>query len=100
GEPGRVALAAGYSRAGMTVDRALRLAACAVALAGAALRLTGFGQHGFWNDEAWVAVSTRGEGLGQFLLALGVTPIAWAALLRPLALLPGPPEVMLRLLPL
>jgi hypothetical protein len=84
----------------MTVDRALRLAACAVALAGAALRLTGFGQHGFWNDEAWVAVSTRVEGLGQFLLALGVTPIAWAALLRPLALLPGPPEVMLRLLPL
>jgi hypothetical protein len=84
----------------MTVERAIRLVACAVALAGAALRLSGFGRYGFWNDEAWVAVSSRVEGLGQFLLALGVTPIVWAALLRPLALLPGPPEVTLRLLPL
>jgi hypothetical protein len=76
------------------------LAAWGAGLAGVALRLHGFGAHALWNDEAWVALSTRVEGWQQFWLALSVTPIGWAAGLRLLAWLPGPPEVMLRLLPL
>ncbi len=78
----------------------MRLLAGAVALAGAALRLAEFGRLGFWNDEAWVAIATRVASLEQFLLALSVTPIAWAALLLPLAAVPVPPEIGLRLLPL
>src|SRR5262249_57989874 len=62
---------------------------------GAALRVWGFGQYGFWNDEAWVAISTRVEGARQTLLALCVTPLVWGLLLRPLALA-GPPEGFLR----
>jgi len=84
----------------MTASGALRLVAAALALAGAGLRLWDFGAGGFWNDEAWVALASRVEGLEQFLLAVSVTPIGWAALLRPLALVPGPPEIVLRLLPL
>jgi hypothetical protein len=64
------------------------------------LRLAEFGSHAFWNDEAWVALTTRVRGLDQFWLSLGVTPPLWAASLQPLALLPAPPEVSLRLLPL
>jgi hypothetical protein len=71
-----------------------------VVLAGLAARLAGFGRQGFWNDEAWVALSTRVEGLAQFWLSLSVTPPLWAAGLRALALLPGPPDVALRMLPL
>jgi hypothetical protein len=84
----------------MTALRAVRLLACAVAVAGIALRLDGFGRHAFWNDEAWVAIATRVEGVRQFLLALSVTPIGWGVALRLLAFAPGPPEVTLRLLPL
>jgi hypothetical protein len=78
----------------------LRVAACGVGLVGVALRIASLGRPGFWNDEAWVAISTRVSGMGQFLLSLSVTPVLWAALLRPLAWLPAPPEVSLRLLPL
>src|SRR5262245_12541171 len=84
----------------MTAARALQLAACVAAVGGAAFRLAGFGRYGVWNDEAWVAIATRVEGLQQFRLALGVTPMAWSALLLPLASVPAPPEVTLRLLPL
>jgi len=70
-----------------------------LALAGLVLRLQDFGRYGFWNDEAWVALSTR-VGWSQFWLALGPTPVGWAALLQVFALLPGRPEVTLRLLPL
>jgi hypothetical protein len=84
----------------MTAARALQPAAWAAALVGAAFRLAGFGRHGFWNDEAWVAIASRVEGVQQFLLALGVTPITWGAMLLPLAGAPAPPEVALRLLPL
>jgi hypothetical protein len=76
------------------------LLAIAIVAAGLAVRLDEFGRYPFWNDEAWVALSTRVEGLGQFLLSLAITPPLWAASLRPLALLPGPPETTLRLLPL
>jgi len=84
----------------MTARRALGLVAALLALAGAGLRVWRFGEGGFWNDEAWVAIASRVEGLEQFLVALSVTPIGWAGLLRPLALVPGPPEIVLRLLPL
>ena len=67
----------------MSATVALRLTACAIALAGIALRLEDVGRYGFWNDEAWVAIATRVEGLQQFLLALSVTPIGWGALLEP-----------------
>jgi len=73
--------------------------ALAIGLVGVVLRLWGFGAYGFWNDEAWVAISTRVTGVGQTLLALSVTPLGWGLLLRPLALA-GPPEVSLRSLAL
>ena len=73
--------------------------AVAIGVIGVALRLWGFGAYGFWNDEAWVAISTRVTGVGQTLLALSVTPLGWGFLLRPLALA-GPPEVLLRSLAL
>jgi hypothetical protein len=78
----------------------IRRFACVVSLVGIALRLDGFGRHDFWNDEAWVALATRVEGVQQFLLALSVTPVGWGVALRLLALAPGPPEVTLRLLAL
>jgi hypothetical protein len=71
-----------------------------VALAGLALRLQDFGRYGFWNDEAWVALVTRVATPEQFWLALSITPIGWAALLKLVSAFPGPPEVTLRLLPL
>lgn len=70
----------------------------ALALAGFGLRLSDFGRYGFWNDEAWVALCTRVQGLEQFWLSLSVTPVLWAATLR--ALPDAQPEITLRLLPL
>jgi hypothetical protein len=67
---------------------------------GVALRVWEVGRPGFWTDEAWVAISTRVSGAVHFLVSLSVTPILWAALLRPLACLPLAPEISLRLLPL
>src|SRR5262245_55620836 len=84
----------------MTAAGASRVLACALGLVGLVLRLHDFGQLGFWNDEAWVAIATRTTDPRQFLLALGVTPIGWAAIMWLLSFLPGPPEVTLRLLPL
>jgi hypothetical protein len=81
-------------------DAALRAAACVVGLVGVALRVFSLGRPGFWADEAWVAISTRVSGVEQFLVSLSHSPILWVALLRPLALLPLPPEIALRLLPL
>jgi hypothetical protein len=75
------------------------LAATAVALGGLVVRLASFGRYGFWNDEAWVALTTRVDSIADFWLAVGPTPLGWAALLRPLAPW-NPPEVWLRLLPL
>ena len=72
----------------------------ALAVAALAYRVQDLGRYGFWNDEAWVALSTRVAGFAQFRLSLGPTPILWAAALRPLAHLPIAPEVALRLLPL
>ena len=77
----------------------VRLAAVAVAVAGIAFRLQSFGRYGFWNDEAWVAITTRVASPADFWLAAGTTPLGWAALLRPLGSL-SPPEVWLRLVPL
>src|SRR5262249_39197258 len=81
-------------------DAALRAAACVVGLVGVALRVFSLGRPGFWADEAWVAISTRVSGVEQFLVSLSHGPFRWVALLRPPALLPLPPEVALRLLPL
>ncbi|HEV7734867.1 MAG TPA: glycosyltransferase family 39 protein [Candidatus Binatia bacterium] len=69
-----------------------------VALVGVGYRWHDLSRWGFWNDEAWVAISTRVEGLSQFLLSMATTPVLWGALLRPLALLPHA-ELSLRLLP-
>jgi hypothetical protein len=76
----------------------LHAAAVGIGIAGVAVRLRGFGRYGFWNDEAWVALTTR-VGIGDLWLAAGQTPLGWVALLR-LAALGDPPEVWLRLLPL
>lgn len=71
-----------------------------VGLVGLWLRLQDFGRYGFWNDEAWVALSTRVAGPGQFWLALGPTPVGWASILQLFSWLPVSPEMALRLLPL
>jgi hypothetical protein len=63
------------------------------------LRLENFGRFGFWNDEAWVALSTRVDGAAQFWLSLSVTPILWAVVLRLWAIVGAAPEYWLRLLP-
>jgi hypothetical protein len=34
----------------------------ALAIVGVVVRLRDFGRYGFWNDEPWVALSTRVEG--------------------------------------
>jgi hypothetical protein len=68
-------------------------------LAALVYRLRDFGRYGFWNDEAWVALATRVEGLAQFWLSLSTTPLLWAVALEPLSWLPAPPELTLRLLP-
>src|SRR5947207_756405 len=72
----------------------------AIALAALAYRVQDLGRYGFWNDEAWVALSTRVAGFTQFWLSLSTTPILWAAALGPLARIGIAPEVALRLLPL
>jgi hypothetical protein len=69
------------------------------ALVGLGYRLHDFGRYGFWNDEAWVALSTRIDDAAQLRLAVACSPALWTLLLRPLAVLPDP-EVSLRLLPL
>lgn len=74
--------------------------AWAVGLVGLYVRLHDLGRWGFWNDEAWVALSTRVEGFSQFWLSLSVTPIAWAGVLRGMARVFSAPEFTLRLLPL
>lgn len=80
-------------------ERLAVVAAMAAAVVGLAYRLHEFGRYGFWNDEAWVALSTRIHDPGQLRLAVACSPALWTVLLRPLALLPHP-EVALRLLPL
>ena len=72
----------------------------AIALAALACRAEDLGRYGFWNDEAWVALSTRVAGFTQFWLSLSTTPILWAAALGPLARIGVAAEVALRLLPL
>ncbi len=72
----------------------------ALGVAALAVRVVDLGRYGFWNDEAWVALSTRVVGANQFWLSLSTTPPLWAATLRTLALAPGPPETLLRLFPL
>jgi hypothetical protein len=83
----------------VAVRRAIVTTAGLFALSGVLLRLWEFGEYGFWNDEAWVALTTRVAGYRQFLVALSSTPLAWALLLQPLAVLPHP-EVALRVLAL
>jgi hypothetical protein len=77
------------------------LIAAMVLIAGVAieLRLEEFGRFGFWTDEAWVALSTR-VSASQYWLAVSITPVLWAVLLKAISVLPGPPELVLRLLPL
>ena len=79
---------------------ALSVLGVLVGAAGLVLRLTNLAHFAFWNDEAWVAISSRVHGVEQFLMSLSVTPILWAALLRVFDLLPFASETSLRLLPL
>ncbi len=86
------------TRVSTRAERVAAVGAGVAAVVGAGYRWHDLSRWGFWNDEAWVAISTRVEGFSQFLLSMATTPIAWGALLRPLALLPHP-ELSLRLLP-
>jgi hypothetical protein len=75
-----------------------RTAAGLLALLGIVYRAVQLGVWGFWNDEAWVAVSTRVEGPSQYLLAIATTPPLWTLQLLPLSWAPHP-ELSLRLVP-
>lgn len=61
--------------------RFVLLVAGALALVGIGLRAWNLGTYGFWNDEAWVALCTRVQGLRAFWLAIAPTPVLWAVTL-------------------
>ena len=67
----------------MSHDRRVALVVAAgLGLLGIGLRLSDLGTYGFWNDEAWVALCTRVQGLPQFWLSLSVTPVLWGVTLE------------------
>lgn len=77
-----------------------RALAWVLAIAGLCFRLQDLGRYSFWNDEAWVALCTRVQGIEQFWLAVSITPILWAISLKVLSLGVAAPEFSFRLLPL
>ena len=70
--------------------------AAVLGLAGVALRASELGTWGLSNDEAWVALATRVTGWEQFRLAIAMTPIGWAGLVKLAALVFGGSEAALR----
>jgi len=76
---------------------AWRALAVAVAAAGLALRWSELGTYGLSNDEAWVGLATRVDGFAQARLAIAMTPVGWAALVKLASL--GSSELALRLVP-
>jgi len=78
---------------------AWRTTVAAIALAGVALRCSELGTWGLSNDEAWVGLATRVEGMRQTWLAISMTPAAWAALVKGAAMAFGRSELALRLVP-
>jgi len=70
-----------------------------LALAGVWLRAHELGTWSLSNDEAWVALCTRVEGVRQFWLAIASTPLAWALLLKIDALAVEATETTLRAVP-
>jgi hypothetical protein len=63
-----------------------------------AARLSELGAWAFSNDEAWVALSTRVDGVGQWWLAISTTPVAWAGLVKLVSLVSSH-EAALRAIP-
>lgn len=63
------------------------------------MRLGELGTFGFSNDEAWVALCTRVHGFRQFWLAIAMTPVGWAALVKGVSLV-HLSEAALRAVPL
>ena len=78
---------------------AWRVLALALALGGVAFRWSELGTWGLSNDEAWVGLATRVEGLEQFWLAIAMTPVGWAALVKLASVAPGDGELALRTVP-
>jgi hypothetical protein len=64
-----------------------------------AYRFSELGTWGLSNDEAWVALATRVEGLPQFWLAIAMTPVGWAALLKGVTVVFGGSELAVRAVP-
>jgi hypothetical protein len=75
-------------------------AAALLLLAGLVLRAQELGTWALSNDEAWVALSTRVEGIDQFWLAIAMTPVGWAGLLKLVQVSIGSTEAVLRSVPL
>ena len=65
-------------------------------MGGVPARLSELGSWGLSNDEAWVALSTRVGGFHQFWLAISLTPVAWAGLVKLFSLAFGGGEAALR----
>jgi len=78
--------------------RVFFVASAVLAVAGMALRIVDLGRFGFWNDEAWVALTTRVGTLSQFWLSVGHTPVGFVLLLRTMPAWAWP-ELMLRVVP-
>jgi hypothetical protein len=81
-----------------TPPLAWRVAVAAIAFAGVACRLSELGAWGLSNDEAWVGLATRVDP-SQFRLAIAMTPIGWAALVKAVASVFGGSELVLRTVP-
>jgi len=70
----------------LTARRAWVAIAVVLAAAGVGVRAGELGVFGFSNDEAWVALATRVEGFRQFWMAIVMTPVAWALLVKGVSL--------------
>lgn len=66
--------------------RAWVATALLLAAAGVWVRTGELGAFSLSNDEAWVALATRVEGFRQFWMAIVMTPVAWATLLKGVSL--------------
>jgi len=74
------------------------ITALLLAAVGVAMRASDLGASGFANDEAWVALCTRVQGVQQFWLSIVMTPVGWATLLKGVSLV-HTSEIALRTVP-
>lgn len=80
-------------------ERLLRLLAVAGLAVAVFVRVFAISAKPFWADEAWMALLVRAP-LAEILATRSPAPVGFLLAVKAAALLPGPPEVVLRLVPL